>query len=221
MAKWWIWSRTLFGFSSKSGPDTDTPMMDFMEMVMVGDDSNLKGVTTITWAILNIAILMMSNTTFETQESLDSEKVAFASGQADFSNPNRQLHTAFITKTIGIRSLKGSTSEGPAELRFQGAHSPAPGSPLVSQLYSSKLLTVPQKGVMNLCWKMMKRQQISPTLNLLSGVLPISHSAQNQKRKQPTSSSSLFKASKSSGPKTLREHLEFRGKIQRSGEQSA
>jgi hypothetical protein len=164
---------------------------------------------------------MMSNTTFETQESLDSEKVAFASGQADFSNPNRQLHTAFITKTIGIRSLKGSTSEGPAELRFQGAHSPAPGSPLVSQLYSSKLLTVPQKGVMNLCWKMMKRQQISPTLNLLSGVLPISHSAQNQKRKQPTSSSSLFKASKSSGPKTLREHLEFRGKIQRSGEQSA
>ena len=41
-----------FGFSSKSGPDTDTPMMDFMEMVMVGDDSNLKGVTTITWAIL-------------------------------------------------------------------------------------------------------------------------------------------------------------------------
>ena len=94
---------------------------------------------------------MMSNTTFETQESLDSEKVAFASGQADFSNPNRQLHTAFITKTIGIRSLKGSTSEGPAELRFQGAHSPAPGSPLVSQLYSSKLLTVPQKGVMNLC----------------------------------------------------------------------
>lgn len=163
---------------------------------------------------------MMSNTTFETQKSLDSEKVAFASDQADFSNPNRQLHTAFITKNHRHQKFGGIHIRTSCWAPVSGSSFASTWIPArVPARKSSRLLTVPQKGVMNLCWKMMKRQQISPTVNLLSGV-PISRHSQNQKRK-PTSSSSLFKASKSSGPKTVRE-LEFRGKIrQRSGEQSA